>query len=69
MCVNVTAFTRRLSRSASGVEHPLTLSRTQRNTSARYLALGSGDEGEVVSKVAERTEDSAKVAKDQYVCI
>lgn len=42
VCVHL--FTGLLSRSACGVEHPLTLSCTQRNDSAWYTTLGDGEE-------------------------
>lgn len=44
MCVHVSLFTGLLSRSACGVEHPLTLSCTQRNDSAWYTTLGDEED-------------------------
>lgn len=44
VCVHVSLFTGLLSRSACGVEHPLTLSCAQRNDSAWYTSLGNGEE-------------------------
>ena len=44
VCVHVSLFTGLLSRSACGVEYPLTLSCTQRNDSAWDTTLGNGEE-------------------------
>lgn len=65
--MSVHVFTSLLSRSACGVEHPLTLSCTQRNDSAWYMTLGNGEEkakarakGEAQRRAAEEMESQAK---------